>query len=412
MELWRRVFLLSSFFAAILFALYADLSPVVIVQHIDFRDKQKGEGSYMGVRLMTERTERLAGLTLHDYIAETTKGRLFNVEGRGWEPAVENAVAARGSRALAKEWQIRLPSDQHPMGVLFFRPEEAPVNQLATLFQKSNDPVFLVQGAGEKAVYLKAERRIYSNDDFRLGGGFTNYPTPPTDFLFPGRKWSPWVVAAGLVLYIALPWPRRPREALAYKRWRVVLCDVAALILTVPFFSFPFFITGGTVQAFTEGWPLFFFFWPIAFIGLVLVWLAEWYSSFALLPLEDRLRIWGPRGERDFPFAEMDFFQPVLIKPPKWLIVLSWVAALSGKGSSRIGATGRAMMISSAEWGSLAIRLKNGKDLFISITDQLGTDTLGADKIVGALKNAGVREEDDVREVRSLGLEMVRLPAP
>ena len=195
-----------------------------------------------------------------------------------------------------------------------------------------------------------------------------------------------------------LPWPKRPPEALAYKRWRVVLCDVAALILTVPFFAFPFLITGGAVQGFTVGWPLFFFFWPVGLIGLVLVWLAEWYSAFALLPLEDRLH------------GGMDFFQPVLIKPPKWLIVLSWVAALSGKGSARIGATGRAMMLSSSQWGSLAIRLKSGKDLFISITDQLGTDTLDADRIVDALKKAGVREVDDVREVRSLGLEMVRLP--
>jgi hypothetical protein len=68
------------------------------------------------------------------------------------------------------------------------------------------------------------------------------------------------------------------------------------------------------------------------------------------------------------------------------------------------------MMLSSSQWGSLAIRLKSGKDLFISITDQLGTDTLDADRIVDALKKAGVREVDEVREVRSLGLEMVRLP--
>ena len=40
----------------------------------------------------------------------------------------------------------------------------------------------------------------------------------------------------------------------------------------------------------------------------------------------------------------------------------------------------------------------------------LGTDTLGADRIVEGLKKAGVKEVDDVREVRSLGLEMVRLP--
>ena len=412
MELWRRVFLLTCFFAAILVALYADLSPVVIVQHIDFREKQKSEGSYMGVRLMTERTTRLAALPLQDYIAEATKGRLFNVEGRGWEPTVENAVAARGSRALAKEWQRRLPSDQHPMGVLFFRPDEAPVNQLASLFQKSDEPVFLVRGAGEKAVYLKAETRVYSDGDFHLGGGFTNYPTPPTDFLYPLRKWSPWIALAGIVLYIVLPWPKRPPEALAYRRWRVVLCDVAAMILTVPFFAFPFFITGGTVQAFTVGWPLFFFFWPIFLLGLTLVRVAEWFSSFALLPLGDRLRIWSRRGVREFPYSEMEFFQPVVIKPPKWLIALSWLGALAGKGSSRIGATGRAMILSSSQWGSLVIRLKDGKDLFLSITDQIGTDMLNAGSIVEALKKAGVKEVDDVREVRSLGLEMVRLPTP
>lgn len=410
MELWRRVILLGLVFAAVLIALFASLSPVVLVRHVDFAEKQKNEGSYMGVRLMTERTTRLAGLPLHDYIAETTKGRLYDVEGPGWAAAAENALAAAKNRPLAKDWQRRLPSDKYPMGVLFFRPDEPPVNQLAPLFAGSRDPVYLrLQTAGQ-SLYLKAEHRTYSSEDFRLGSGFTNTPTPPTDFLFPGRKWSPWVAAAGLALYIVLPWPRRPAGALAYRRWRVVLCDVAALILTVPFFAFPFLITGGTVQAFIVGWPLFFFFWPIAFIGLLLVRLAVWYSSFALLPLPDRLRIWGPRGERDFPFADMDFFQPVVVRPPKWLIALSWLGALSGKGSSRIGAAGRAMILGSSQWGCLAVRLKNGKDLFISITDQLGTDTLGADEIVGALQKAGVREVDEVKEIRSLGLEMVRLP--
>jgi hypothetical protein len=410
MELWRRVFLISSLFAAILFALFADLSPVVIVSKVDFSDQQKKEGSYMGVRLMTDRTERLAGLPLHDYIAEATKGRLFNVEGRGWEPAVENAVAARGSRSLSKEWQKRLPSDQHPMGVLFFRPEEAPVNQLATLFQKSNDPVFLVQGTGEKAVYLKAETRVYSDGDFHLGSGFSHYPTPPTDFIYPLRKWSPWVALAGLALYVAIPWPKRPSGAMSYRRWRVVLCDVAAVIMTIPFFAFPFFIVGGVKQAFTEGWPLFFFFWPIVPLGILLVFLAAWFSSFSLLTLEDRLRIWNPWGPRDYPYEAMEYFQPVVIKPPKWLIALTWLAALAGKGNMRVGATGRALLMSSAAWGALGIRLRSGKDLIIGIADQLGTDTLDAGKIIGALKKAGVKEVAEEREIRSMGLEMLRLP--
>ena len=412
MELWRRVFLICSFFAAILFALLADLSPVVIVSRVDFSDQQKKEGSYMGVRLMTERTERPARMSSQEYIAEVTKGRLFSVEGRGWESAVENAVAADGSRTLAKEWQRRLPSDPHPMGVLFFRPGEVPVNQLASLFRKSNDQVFLFQGAGEKAVYLKAEYRVYSDGDFHLGSGFSSYPTPPTEFLYPLRKWSPWVALAGLVLYIVLPWPKRPQGTLSYRRWRVVLCDVAAVIMTVPFFAFPFFIVGGAKQALTEGWPLFFFFWPIVPLGLLLVFLAGWFSSFALLPLEDRFRVWNHRGSRDYPYSDMAFFQPVVIKPPKWLIVLTWLAALAGKGSMKVGATGRALLMSSAVWGALGIRLRTGKDLILGITDQLGTDTLDAGRIIDALKKAGVKEVAEEREIRSLGLEMLRLPEP
>jgi len=47
MELLRRVFLIFSLFAAILFALFADLSPVVIVSKVDFQDQQKKEGSYL-----------------------------------------------------------------------------------------------------------------------------------------------------------------------------------------------------------------------------------------------------------------------------------------------------------------------------------------------------------------------------
>jgi len=410
MELWRRVFLIFSFFAAIFFALFADLSPVVMIGKVDFSDQQKKEGSYMGVRLMTERTERLSRMSPQDYIAEITKGRLFHVEGRDWDAVCANAVAADRSEPLAKEWQNRLPSDQHPMGVLFFKLQDVPVNQLTSLFRKANDQVFLLRGAGEKTVYLKAEYRVYSDGDFHFGSGFSHYPTPPTDFLYPLRKWSPWVALAGLAAYIVLPWPKRPPGTLSYRRWRVVLCDVLAVIMTVPFFAFPFFIVGGVKQAFTEGWPLFFFFWPIVPLGILLVILAAWFSSFSLLSLEDRLRIWNPWGARDYPYGAMEFFQPVVIKPPRWLIALSWPGALAGKGNTRLGATGRAMLMSSAAWGALGIRLRSGKDLIIGITDQMGTDTLDAGKIIEALKKAGVKEVAEEREIRSMGLEMMRLP--
>ena len=208
MELRRRVILFGAIFLAILIALYASLSPVVVVKHVDFRHEQQREGTYMGFRIMTERDKVLAGLPLEGYIAEVTKGRLFAVEGDAWKAVAENASAAAEKKSLGKDWRQRLPSDKYPTGVLFFKPEEAPVNQLASLFTGSRDPAYLYLGMPERPLYLKAEYRAFSNDDFHLGGGLSSYPTPPTDFLFPGRKWSPWVAAAGLALCILLPWPK------------------------------------------------------------------------------------------------------------------------------------------------------------------------------------------------------------
>jgi hypothetical protein len=107
----------------------------------------------------------------------------------------------------------------------------------------------------------------------------------------------------------------------------------------------------------------------------------------------------------------MEFFQPIVFKPPKWLIILSWLAALSAKGTARIGAVGRAMILSGIEYGSLSIRLKNGSDLFINITDQMGSTALkGFERIVERLKQQGVQEKEEIREIRSMGFETMRLP--
>ncbi len=415
MELWRRVILLGSIFAAVLVALFANLAPAVLVQHVDFADRMRNAGYPMrfglaDLAIITKRAKPPAGL--QDYIAETTKGRLFSVSGSGWEAVAQNALAAARKQPLEKEWRRRLPSDQYPLGVLFFRPDELPVNPMASLFSGSLEPAYLRLEMDGKPLYLQAEYRAYSNKDWNLGSGFSNPPTPPTDFLFPGRQWSPWIAAAGFAFYVLLPWPKRPPGAQVFRRWRVIATDVFALLMTVPFFSLPFLITGGTVQAFTEGWPLFLFSWPILLIGFFLVRLAAWDSAFALQGTSEGLRIWTDRGERAFAYSEMEYFQPVVTRPPKWLIALSSLAALSGKGSSRIGATGRAMILGSSAWGSLAIRLKNGKDLFLGITDQSGTNTISAEAIVKALQKAGVREVDEVREIRSMGLETVRLPEP
>ena len=85
MELWRRVILLVFVCVALWLAKLASLAPVILVRTVDFTEKQEKEGSYMGVRIMTEEKQRLSDMPLNDYIAEVTGGGLFHAEGKEWE---------------------------------------------------------------------------------------------------------------------------------------------------------------------------------------------------------------------------------------------------------------------------------------------------------------------------------------
>ena len=69
------------------------------------------------------------------------------------------------------------------------------------------------------------------------------------------------------------------------------------------------------------------------------------------------------------------------------------------------------MILSGSASGSIGIRLINGADIFINITDQMGSNALkGFERILKKLKENGVQEKDEVREIRSLGLETMKLP--
>ena len=408
-ELWRRLVFLICVCGAVLLALAASLSPVVLVAPVDFTRQQQREGSYMGLRIPTEESNRQRSLTREAYIAEKTKGRLVAGNDPQWAELFDAVDALAQGKALAEPWKKRLPSDQHPVKVLFFRPEEAPINALAPYFVRKHDAVHVVRAEGDKQQFLKVEYRFYNDEDFLLGSGFNNYPTPPTSLLYPYRRYSLWLIIFGLLVYAFLPPQPAPPGAIRYPRWRMVMGDVVALLMSVPFFAFPFLITGGTVQAFTQGWPLFFFFWPVFFLGLWLWFISAWFASFTLVIGTDRLSLSTYKGAGEFLYRDMAYFQPVVFKPPKWLIVASWLGALAGRGSAQIGAAGRAMILSSSAWGSLGIRMRDGSDVFINITDQMGNDALkGLDAILGNLRANGVEEKNEVREIRSLGLETMR----
>lgn len=137
--------------------------------------------------------------------------------------------------------------------------------------------------------------------------------------------------------------------------------------------------------------------------------MVAWFASFSLFIAQDHLEIGTYKEVRRLYYRDMAFFQPCVFKSPRWLVILSWMAAIMGTGASGIGATGRALLVSAAESGCVGIQMKDGSNFYVSITDQIGTSTLKrSGDIVHSLRRGGVEEKTDAKVIQSMGLEIIR----
>lgn len=405
MEPLRRIIFYGCFVLGILLYMYAQLEPVVLVELFNPFENQYSFTKKYAQSLLSE-TEIQA---LKDKRLAEIRSKTIQIEGSEWEDIYRNLEALQNQRSLnpdkwniSDKWKKRLPSDRYPSKVFFFKSAEHPVNRVSNYLRYDNDELYLYLISINR--YIKLEYRVYSDDDFHLGSGFSNLPRPPTWILYPSRKIGLILFLMGLIAYIFLPYKTISKDALRYPRWRVIAGDIGVLILIAVFFSLPLFIAGGTVQAFTIGAPITVVMWLISLLGFYSIKISAWYASYQILPLDEGVKIATYKGVSLFRYDEMEYFQPVIFKPPKWLVILTWFAALSGKGGA-----GRAILLSSSQTGTIGIRLKNGKDLFIAVTDQMGNEALkGFERIIEKLRSFGVKEVDEVKEVRSMGFEIMK----
>jgi hypothetical protein len=403
MELARRWILLIGVVLAVWTAKWASLAPLFIVRAVDFAAEQKDESSW------TDRGRYLAQLPLAAYVEAKTKEAGLPVSGEAWAGFFREAGAASRGEISGKEWERRVPSDERrwrftPYRV-FFRPGEPPLDSVAANFSADEDVRYLILEEDGKTSYLSLSYQTYAGGDFGFGGGFSGSPEPPTRFLYPFRGLSLWVFFAGLAAYIFLPRPKKKKGALFYQTWRVVLGDVVAMILFAVFFALPIFVIGGSLQAITLAWPLALVAWPLAFAGIWLLRLGAWYASYQLAVTPDGFELSTYKSRRLFSFGEMAYLQPVVVKPPRWLVVASWLGALAGRGSARIGAAGRALMLGGSASNGVGIGLKDGSKAFFWVTDQMGGKALtNAERMVAALEKAGVPRKDEVKVISSVTL--------
>jgi hypothetical protein len=281
---------------------------------------------------------------------------------------------------------------------LYFLAREAPFADAAGSFDRRD--TFLIQQTGEPGLTLA----VSALPAYQLHG-FSDVVTLPERFAYPYRPAALWVALAGLVLYLGLPWGRIPANVVAFQRWRVMLADLAAgLLLCALFVVAPFAIIGGTREALTTFLPFTLVFWAIACLGLTGLYWTAWSAVYRVSVLPKGLQIDSLAGALAFDYTAIMHVQPIRLRPPKWLIVLGWLSALSNRSTAQVaGSVGRALLLEMSASNGLRLDLQGGGRVFLWYSDQLGTTAVQHFAVLGqALRQPGIPWASDVIEMRTV----------
>lgn len=311
---------------------------------------------------------------------------------------------------MPPEWMHRLTSDdiknfdRYQSGKTSIKPtvyrlifdvKEPPLQELFSTKKPGTSYVLCLEQAGE-AQFLEI---YYAQAPELHGLGISVYGMPDA-FSYPLRKY--WLIPLLLSLagYIFVPWQRRKGNVCAFPRWQIVLGDVAGLMLYGMFMALPFFIVGGFVEALTT-WILFSaFFFGMAALGLSCLWWSHFFAIYQIHLLQDSILFVSPKGVEQLYYKDMQLVEPVILVPPKWLIVLTALSALCGRGSAAIGASGRTAILGSSSMSGLCIATRQDKAFYIWATNSMGEVSLSNwDRLSRSLKRSDVQQVNDIREI-------------
>jgi len=227
----------------------------------------------------------------------------------------------------------------------------------------------------------------------------------PRKYAYPLGSTGLYMMVAGLLIYLVLPWPRGAPNVVEVARWRVIGMDFMAIVLMFGvFFALPFLIVGRSIGVVTEYWFLSVVFWFIAALGAILIYWAAYYAALRVVVSRDGLRIVTLRGTRDFRFADIEFVQPATFLPPKWLMVASFVGVFLGRNlASTAGQLGRATILASSEAGGFFLKTRNGETAYLWMTDQSGNIAMkNLDRLADAMEHSKVPVKDGTLVLRGI----------
>jgi len=386
-EIWRRILPVSLVLAAVVTAFVVTREPLARVEVIDFAQEQQDLGSVYG--LWTDEQKALKTMPLTDYIASVTAGKTTAALGTAWDTFAKGLSLTQEGDPPDQTWRRRVGE----WGGVYVRQRDLPSPDLLDGMPDGEVRYALLSdGTWVQAVAVRLD-----SSDFTLGAGLHG---PPHALIYPLRSLFFPLLALAVLLYILLPWPRRSGDIIAYDRWRVVLGDIAGLMLTVVFIGMPFLITSNAALAIAEYWGLTLVFWLIGLLGLWAVQVGISAGGLQLMVLADRLVRMTAWRRKEYLFADMALVQPAMQLPPKWLVTTFWLAALSGRRGS-----GTALLGAQSDTHGFRITMKDGRVVHLWLTDQMGAVTMrGAEALPRTLAAAGVPMSTESVTVRGMSV--------
>lgn len=399
----RRILLVIGIVGATVTWFYVSLDPLVSVEVTDFEKLQRNEGGY------SESTRLMKQLPLDAYIRQKTSGKTIVCAGEAWmQFAGDLGDAARG-HAPDESWARRadgLTLHRSPDSVRFyFRPWEHPLNEIFDQLRLDRSvEQYLQIEMGNQSVFLTVRYHNPMSSDFQLGTGLALAPLPPSSFLNPLRPATSWLLLTGFAAYLLVPWKQRSEGAIYYPYARLIPGDLVSVMLFVVFFTLPFFIIGGLIQAVTTPAVLLCaILWPLAGLGLWLLFYMAECESLQIVVGDNLVAVETNAYRSTYEFSDVISWQPLVQQTPRSLIRFLWLASMFGNASSRLRSAGQAMILSETSVGGLGLSLKNGSTVFLWINDYMCAGAAKAGKsLIAALERAGIPGQADVRIVEAL----------
>ena len=375
-EILRRLILLTCLLAAIASAL-APEPALLAVRPVDFAADQK-----LLPRFLT------ADQALEEFIARRTEDRLIRVDGSEWAAFFRAVTDAAAGLPATPEWSARLGPEFGYSRDVYFRPDESPLHAVTGDLNDGNPFVYLLlYPLANTGDYRSRDQAQYLGVNYRLPRDASQYA--PTWMVYPNRRFSLWLLLAGVVIYVLLPRRKHPAGAAVYSRVHaVIMPDVLGCLLSAVFFALPLFVvpanssSPGGLFSFEDGWAILTVIcWLLALLGAAILAWSAWYAGYRIVILADRLQVTTVLGEQEYRYASMTAVKPApTYKPSKWLKLGGFFFILVAPG-----AAGPLSALMNPQQNGILVECRDGRQL------RIRSATLsGFNSVLKALQQASV----------------------